>query len=134
MEAKRQRRLARVALTIATAVAAVFMVVVVPAAPAQAATWHNIAGDVYSNTDWFVSPNFRTKSGTGPISAEFSNLIGGSALKFCVHNSTCSDFNTLRNEQEIRSSMANGTRFQNSFRRVTTCNNCDHHFEGREKY
>lgn len=133
MGAHSQRKLTRAAVALATMLAA-FLIAVTPATVAQAASWHNIAGDVFSSTAWFVSPNFRTKSGTGPVSAEFSNLIGGGSLRFCVHNRTCSDFNTLRNEQEIVSSMANGTRFQNSFRRLSTCNGCDHHFEGRERY
>jgi hypothetical protein len=133
-----QTRRAGATFTVATVLAA-FIAVLVPATPAQAnhsleqARWHDISGDVYSNTNWYVSQNIRYKGRGTLVTAKFSNLIGGSKLRFCVHNRTCSDFDTTGNEQQVNTIPA-GTHFQNSFRRLTSCSGCDHHFVGEEWY
>lgn len=118
----------------ALGVVSALLFVLTPASAAQAADWHNISGETFSNTDWFVSDNIRDKEGTGDVRAEFSNLINHGPLRFCVHNVNCQDFDVTNNEEDV-AFLLNGTEFRNSFRALNSCSFlCDNVFSGREWY
>lgn len=118
-----------------------FITAALLAPSAQAASWHNVAGSVFSNTNWYYSTNYRTKAGTGTVNAEFSNLISVLPLRFgTVDNrgylNGSSDFSVRNNEQQVSATLVNGEQFRNAYRRVNACSSvtCDHSFSGRELY
>jgi len=94
---------------------------------AYAASYHAISGTVYSGCSdsgpWYVSSTARTKDGTGPIMAQFSEINDG-GLTFKLVNK----FNVLIGNQQswepnetdvwrtLSSSVPHGTVFYTAFR------------------
>lgn len=115
---------------------------------AFAAANHAISGTVYSgcsgNGPWFISSIARTKSGTGPIRAQFIDVNDGGLTFRLLSQSNVQIGVTQswgKNETGIwrtfSSSVANGRRFYNSFRDTSySCpdNQSDYNFNGTEWY
>ena len=115
------------------------------ASPAFAASWHGISGTVYSPCSgniWFTSSTPRTKSGTGAVKLQFSelnpggvtwNLLGKSNQQLGVTQSwTGSETGITRT---LKSSMNGGTVFYNHYKEYTgKCGYGDYNFAGSEYY
>lgn len=115
------------------------------AAPASAAGWHGVSGTVYdpcSGHTWYESSNARTKSGTGAVKLQFSQLPpGGVAWKLLGKSNQ--QYGT---EQEwtsgetgitrtLDSSLAGGTTFYNDFKENNgACSEHSYNFQGSEYY
>lgn len=113
------------------------------ASPANAASWHNISGETYSNTSWYYSDNTRVKAGYGLISAEFYYLPNYGGMRFGYTSALgsvvlgASNFTTTYNEQNLGlTERSSGYEFRNAFRRLQSCQAwyCLHTFSGREWY
>ena len=115
---------------------------------AFAASNHGISGTVYSgcsgNGPWFTSSTARTKAGTGPIQAQFSEINDG-GLTFKLLDQSNVQIGSVqswsKNETGIwrtfSSSVANGKVFFNSFRDTSySCpdNQSNYNFTGTENY
>jgi len=115
---------------------------------AYGASNHGISGTVYSgcsgNGPWFVSSTARTKAGTGPIKAIFTDINdGGLTFKLLDRNNlqigsqqswTKSQINIWRT---FASSVSNGKVFFNSFRDTNySCPDSqnNYNFTGTEHY
>jgi hypothetical protein len=115
----------------------------VPASPAQAASWHAISGETYSNTQYYCSANVRVKEYYGSIEAYFNTLPSplGNGLRFGVAETWCSlinfsDFTLTGNSQVVAYNIPNEKLFKNMYRRLTSCQSyfCSHTFGGGEYY
>jgi hypothetical protein len=132
----------RAATVLATAAA----LAVAAAVPALAASDHGQNGTEYSpcgtGKTWYESSNARTKSGTGLVKLEFSDinpggidwkLLGKSNQQYGSEQEWTSGETGIW--RTLDSSMANGTVFYNDFRdQSTSCNQSDYSFTGTEYY
>jgi hypothetical protein len=110
-----------------------------------AASNHGISGTVYSPCSghtWYISSNPRTKSGTGPIKAQFSDINPG-GLKWKLLNASNVQIGSqkywTKNETGIwrtfTSSYGNGKVFYNAFAEYDgQCGYADYDFTGTEYY
>ncbi|MEU7923472.1 hypothetical protein [Micromonospora zamorensis] len=118
------------------------------AAPAQAASWHGISGDTWSDSNkWYTSSTIRQKSGEGPVWIKFSRMPRFSSgtvdgIKWELipvgASGTLTGKLVMYNEgttYELHGGMANYKQFKNSFARTSTCtSNCGHGFAGEQLY
>lgn len=113
---------------------------------AFAASNHGISGTPYSNCNggggWYTSDVARYKAGVGIIKVKFSD-IGDNGLEFKAvdaHNSTIGHPVTFTKQetdwwQQMASGVANGKKFFNAFKEVSTgCFTGNHNFTGTEYY
>lgn len=137
---RRSPRAGSLALAVIAAIA-----VLGTSAPAYAASWHGISGTVYSPCSgniWYTSTIARTKSGTGAVKLQFSqlnpggvtwNLLGKSGQQYGVTQSwTGTETGITRT---LDSSMNGGTVFYNHFKEYDgRCGYGDYSFAGSEYY
>jgi hypothetical protein len=121
--------------------------VIIPVA-AFAASEHAVSGTVYSGCSgegpWYTSSIARTKSGTGPITLEFSqvNTGGKTWMLLDSHNAQIGTTeswgpNETNYWQTLASNVSGGTVFYNSFRDTNyTCPSLQstYNFAGTEYY
>ncbi len=136
----RTRRGRNIVIAAASAVA-----IVGTSVPAFAASWHGVSGTVYSPCSgniWFLSGTARTKSGTGAVKLQFSelnpggvtwNILGKSNQQYGVTQSwTGSETGITRT---LDSSLGNGTTFYNHFKEYTgKCGYGSYNFAGSQYY
>jgi hypothetical protein len=136
----KSRRGRNIVIAAASAVA-----IVATSAPAFAASWHGVSGTVYSPCSgniWFLSSTPRTKSGTGAVKLQFSelnpggvtwNILGKSNQQYGVTQSwTGSETGITRT---LDSSLGGGTTFYNHFKEYTgKCGYGSYNFAGSEYY
>lgn len=136
----RSRRRRNVAVAAASAAA-----IVATSAPAFAASWHGVSGTVYSpcsGQTWFLSTTARTKSGTGAVKLQFSqlppggvtwNILGKSNQQYGVTQSWTSGETGIT--RTLDSSLGDGTTFYNHFKEYDgQCGHGDYNFTGSEYY
>jgi hypothetical protein len=136
----KSRRRRNMVVAAASAVA-----VVATSAPAFAASWHGVSGTVYSpcsGQTWFLSSTARTKSGTGAVKLQFSqlppggvtwNILGKSNQQFGVTQSWTGNETGIT--RTLDSSLGGGTTFYNHFKEYDgQCGHGDYNFTGSEYY
>jgi hypothetical protein len=132
----------------ATVAAVVVGICAVTAGVAFGASNHGISGTVYSgcsgNGPWFTSSTPRTKAGTGPIKAQFSEINDG-GLTFKLLDQSNVQIGSVQTWTKTEtgiwrtfaSSVVNGKVFFNSFRDTNySCpdNQNNYNFTGTEFY
>ncbi|WP_347350313.1 hypothetical protein [Intrasporangium sp.] len=129
----------------ASALAAAFLVTGV--GTAQAASNHAISGTVYSPCSsagwaWYNSSTARYKEGTGAMKVIFSDLNKGGlnfksrdASNLTIGNVVSFAYSETDIWRTQASSVANGRKFYNSFKQVSSaCNQKDYNFSGTQSY
>lgn len=109
------------------------------------ATVSQISGSTYSSADvWYTSANYRTITNDegGQVKVYISNFpslsngnpdqlkwqtVNGSATSSVTYIGSSYGYYTV-------GSWSAGVQFRNKYARYTTCNNCDHYFEGSIAY
>lgn len=135
----------RLAPAAASALATI-MVLAMPGS-AHAASDHAISGDTWSSqSEWYTSANYRTKSGDGNVKINFSQLprFSGGAndgikWRYIANNGSViggSEYSMYSlNTWYTHWYLFNGYQFRNSFARTTSCTSgCNHHFSGTQNY
>lgn len=134
-----------IAAATSLAIAGMALPAALMAAPASAAGWHAVSGTVYDpcyNSGWYESSVARTKSGTGAVKLQFSQLppggvdwklLGKSNQQYGTEQTwTQSETGITRT---LDSSMAGGTVFYNTFKEYTgQCGYHSYNFKGSEYY
>ena len=136
----RTRRGRNIVIAAASAVA-----IVGTSVPAFAASWHGVSGTVYSPCSgniWFLSSTARTKSGTGAVKLQFSqlnpggvtwNILGKSNQQYGVTQSWTGNETGIT--RTLDSSLGGGTTFFNHFKEYDgKCGYGNYSFAGSEYY
>jgi hypothetical protein len=129
----------------ASALAAAFLAT--GAISAQAASNHAISGTVYSPCSsagwaWYNSSTARYKEGTGILKVTFSDLNKGGlnfksrdASNLTIGNPVSFAYSETDTWRTQASSVANGRKFYNSFKQVSSsCGLSDYNFSGTQYY